>query len=340
MLHFDCDYMGGALPEVLAALAATNGEMTAGYGVDPHTEKAKDLIRALCGQPDADVFLMVGGTQTNATVIDALLRPWQGVVAAESAHINVHESGAIEASGHKVLTLPSHTGKIAPAELRQYLVDFYSDDTWPHMVIPGMVYISFPTELGTLYTRDELGELAAICREYRLPLYLDGARLGYGLAASPDVTLADIAALCDAFYIGGTKQGLLLGEAVVAKRQRLSQFFTVMKQHGGVLAKGRVLGVQFHMLLSDDLYLRASRRAVDLAMQLKQGFLDKGYEVFVDSPTNQQFVRLPNEVIDRLMAKGVSFGYWGPRGAELSEVRFVTSWATRPEEVTQLLALI
>ena len=340
MFHFECDYKGGALPEVLEALTATNGEQTPGYGADIHTGRAKELIRSLCGAPDAEVYLAVGGTQANAMVLDALLGPSEGVVAAETAHIGVHEAGAIEASGHKVLTLGQHDGKIAAADLADYLRAFYADDTWPHMVIPGAVYISFPTELGTLYTRDELRELAAVCRRYELPLYVDGARLGYGLAAaSCDVTLADLAAEADVFYLGGTKQGLLMGEAVVARKGLLRNFFTVMKRHGGVLAKGRLLGVQFCALLSDDLYLRSSRWAVELAMRLREGFAARGYAPLVDSPTNQQFFRLPNALIDRLSERA-SFGYWGPRGAEASAVRFVTSWATTREEVDGLVALL
>ena len=341
MIHFDTDYMEGAHPEVMRRLVETNLEQTPGYGCDDYTARAKDLIREACGQPQAAVQFLVGGTQTNATVIDALLARHEGVLAAETAHINVHESGAIEATGHKVLTLPQYDGKVKAADVETYIRDFYRDETYEHMVAPGMLYISHPTELGTLYTLRELEDLSRVCREANIPLYMDGARLGYGLAAEgTDVTLKDIARLCDVFYIGGTKVGALFGEAVVAARpERLPHFFSLVKQHGALLAKGRLLGIQFGALFTDGLYQRIGAHAVRLALKLKQAFVEKGYKLHLDSPTNQQFVCLPNETIDRLMREA-TFELWGPRGETETVVRFVTSWATREEDVDKLIALL
>lgn len=341
MIHFDTDYMEGAHPEVMRRLMETNLEQTTGYGTDPYTARAKELIRAACGQPQAAVHFLVGGTQTNATVIDALLRHHEGVLAAETAHINVHESGAIEATGHKVLTLPQHDGKVWASEVEEYIDLFYKDETYEHMVAPGMLYISHPTEYGTLYTLEELESLSRVCRNAGIPLYMDGARLGYGLAAEgTDVTLADIARLCDVFYIGGTKVGALFGEAVVAARpERLPHFFPLIKQHGALLAKGRLQGVQFETLFTNNLYLQMGAHAVRLAMKLKEAFRAKGYRLHLDSPTNQQFVRLPNETMDRLL-QHATFELWGPRGKEETTVRFVTSWATREEDVDKLISLL
>lgn len=333
--------MEGAHPELMRRLMETNLEQTPGYGNDTYTAEARERIKAACGTPDARVHFLVGGTQTNATVIDGLLARHEGVLAAESAHINVHESGAIEASGHKVLVLPQHEGKVKAADVNRYIRDFYADETYEHMVAPGMLYISHPTEYGTLYTLAELEELSAVCREAGIPLYLDGARLGYGLVADgADVTLCDVARLCDVFYIGGTKVGALFGEAVVVTRpQLLPCFFPLIKQHGALLAKGRLLGVQFATLFRDGLYLRIARHAIDMAMKLKRAFVEKGYELYIDSPTNQQFFLLPNEVADRLAAHA-SFEFWGPRGANRSVVRFVTSWATLEEHVDALTAFL
>lgn len=341
MLHFDSDYMEGAHPEVMRRLLETNLEQTTGYGSDAYCSRAKELIRQACGQPQAQVHFLVGGTQTNATVIDGLLARHEGVLAAETAHINVHESGAIEASGHKVLTLPSHEGKVWAEEVERYIRDFYSDDTYEHMVAPGMLYISHPTEYGTLYSLQELEALSAVCRKAGIPMYMDGARLGYALAATgTDVTLADVARLCDVFYIGGTKVGALFGEAVVVTRpELLPRFFPLIKQHGALLAKGRLLGIQFETLFTDGLYERIAGHAVGLAMRIKEAFRARGYEVYIDSPTNQQFFRLPNETIDRLM-QHATFELWGPRGEYESVVRFVTSWATREEAVEELVGLL
>lgn len=339
MLHFDCDYMEGAHPEVMRRLLETNLEQTPGYGCDPHTERARELIRQACGASQAEVHFLVGGTQTNATVIDGLLRRHEGVLAAESGHINVHEAGAIEAAGHKVLTLPSHEGKVRAEEIDRWIEEFYRDETWPHMVAPGMLYLSHPTEFGTLYTLSEMEAIHAVCQRYSIPLYLDGARLSYALASEENtLTLRDIARLCEVFYIGGTKTGLLFGEAVVITRpELLPHFFTLVKQHGALLAKGRLLGVQFETLFTEELYLRIARQAISTARRLKEALLAKGYRLHIDSPTNQQFFVLPNREIDRL-SQYATFELWGPRGKEESVVRFVTSWATTDEQIDALTA--
>ena len=339
MLRFDCDYMEGAHPEILRRLADTNLEQTPGYGCDPYTEHARELIRRECDAPGAEVYFLVGGTQTNATVIDGLLRRHEGVLAAASGHINVHEAGAIEAAGHKVLALPEYDGKVRAADVGRFLDDFYRDETWPHMVAPGMLYISHPTEYGTLYSRSELEELQAVCRRRAIPLYLDGARLSYALATEGNtLSLPDIARLCDVFYIGGTKTGALFGEAVVITRpELLPHFFTLVKQHGALLAKGRLLGIQFETLFTDGLYLRIARRAIAAAMKLKAALQAKGYRLHIDSPTNQQFFVLPNDEIDRL-SRYATFELWGTRGERESVVRFVTSWATEERHVDELIS--
>ncbi len=340
MIHFDCDYMAGAHPRVLDAIVRNNAVQTAGYGADDYCKRARALIREACGMPDAAVHFMVGGTQTNSTVLDAILWRTDGVIAAETGHVNVHESGAVELFGHKVLALPSHDGKLDASEVAAYLRDFHADDTCEHMVAPGAVYISFPTEVGTLYSLPELEQLSQVCHEYNIPLYIDGARLGYGLAASTDVTLKDIARLSDLFYIGGTKVGALMGEALVCTRNDLlPRFFTLMKAHGAVLAKGRLLGMQFEALFTDGLYMSIGRHAVKLALQLRKVLENKGYHPFIDSPTNQQFFTLPNDVIDRLMQE-VTFEYWGPRGEKESRVRFVTSWETTQQDIDTFKLLL
>lgn len=340
MIHFDCDYMAGAHPEVLDAIIRNNLVQTSGYGEDDFCRRAKALIREACGTPDAAVHFMMGGTQTNATVLDGLLRRTEGVLAAETAHINAHESGAIELTGHKVIALPSHEGRLDAQEVEAYLRDFYADETWPHMVAPGAVYISFSTEYGTLYTLAELEALSAVCHQFSIPLFVDGARLGYGLAASPDVTLRHLARVADVFYIGGTKMGALFGEAVVCTRpDLLPRFFTLMKSHGSVLAKGRLLGMQFEAFFTDDLYLRIGRHGVAMAQRLRRAFEAIRCHTFIDSPTNQQFFILPNTLIDRLLPE-VSFEYWGPRGATESKVRFVTSWETTEHDIATLESLL
>ena len=341
MIYFDSDYMEGAHPKVMEALMKTNLEHTVGYGADKYCEAAREAIRKACDAPEALVQFLQGGTQTNATVIDALLRRHEGVLAAETAHINVHESGAIEHSGHKVLTLPAHDGKISAADVDNYITEFYADDTFEHMVAPGMLYLTFPTEYGTLYSLRELEDMSAVCRKHNIPLYIDGARMAYALAAPDnDVTLKDIARLADVFYIGGTKCGLLFGEAVVAPNpDRLPHFFPLVKQHGALLAKGRLAGVQFGTLFRDGLYFRLGENAVRQALRIRQAFVDAGCQVALDSPTNQQFFILPNQLMDTLR-NDVSFENWGPRGASETTVRFVTSWATDDADVQRLTDLL
>ena len=322
---------------MLERLIQTNTDQTPGYGTDRYTEHAKELVKEACGTPDARVYFLVGGTQTNSTVIDGVLARHEGVLCAESGHINVHESGAIEATGHKVLTLPSYDGKVSAEDVRNFIKTFYSDDTYEHMVAPGMLYISFPTEYGTIYSLSELEDLSNACHEANIPLFIDGARLGYGLAAEGgDVTLKDIARLSDVFYIGGTKLGALFGEAVVITNPILLKHFTpLVKQHGALMAKGRLLGVQFEALFTDGLYDTISKECVQKAIRLRNIFTARGYKVEVDSPTNQQFFRLPNEAVDALKRE-VSFEMWGPRGETESVVRFVTGWTTTDEHIDQL----
>lgn len=341
MLHFDTDYKCGGHPEVMKRLVATNMDACAGYGYDEFTANARKLILEACGLSEGDVRLLVGGTQTNATVIDALLSQTEGVISTDAAHINVHEAGAIEASGHKVIVIPSVDGKLTSEGIDQYINNFYADDTWAHMVIPGMVYITQPTEYGTLYSLADLTKISETCRRHGIPLYLDGARLAYALASpEADFTLPDIARLCDAFYIGGTKCGALFGEAVVLPRPELTKhFFTLVKQHGALFAKGRVIGAQFEALFTDELYRRVGENGVKMALRLRQGFVNKGYKVYIDSPTNQQFFILPNEVVDALL-KVATFGYWGARGERESAVRFVTDWSTTEAEVEALVAAL
>jgi threonine aldolase len=312
-------------------------EQTNGYGEDKYCAAAAEKIRGLCGRQDLAVHFLVGGTQANLTVIDAALRPHQGALCPVSGHINVHESGAIEATGHKVLTLPSYDGKVSAEDVRNFITTFYSDDTYEHMVAPGMLYISFPTEYGTIYSLKELEDISAACHDAEIPLFIDGARLGYGLAAEgSDVTLKDIARLSDVFYIGGTKLGALFGEAVVITNPKLLHHFTpLIKQHGALMAKGRLLGVQFEALFTDGLYETISKECVQKAVRLRNIFTSKGYKVEVDSPTNQQFFRLPNKVIDALSAE-VSFEMWGPRGETESVVRFVTGWTTTDQHIDRL----
>jgi threonine aldolase len=340
-MRFDSDYMEGAHPAILKRLGETNFEKNTGYGLDRYSASAKEKIRNACGVPGADVYFLVGGTQTNSTAISALLSPAEGVIAAETGHIGVHEAGAVEAGGHKVLTLPQSGGKILPAVLRDYLKKFYAEGTRDHMVQPGMVYISHPTEYGTLYTASELRELSDICRKYEIPLYLDGARLGYGLMAEgTDVTLPLIAECCDAFYIGGTKVGALFGEALIIPRPgKAKHLFTEIKQHGALLAKGWLLGLQFDTLFTDGLYYKISANAVRTARKLEDGFRHHGYKVFIETVTNQKFIILENKKMQEL-GKKVSFSVWEPFDAEHTVVRFATSWATTDEEVGRLLEII
>lgn len=337
MISFESDYNNGCHEAILNRLSATNNERATGYGLDDFCNAARDKVRQACGAPDADVFFLVGGTQTNATVIDAMLSGYQGVLSVETGHINVHESGAIEFGGHKVLALPSHDGKMDADELRRWLEAFYADIAYEHMVFPGMVYITFSTEMGTIYSRDELQAISDVCKQYKLPLFIDGARLGYGLMAEGcDVTIQQLAALCDVFYIGGTKCGALCGEAVVFPHGNApAHFFTIVKQHGALLAKGRLLGIQFDVLMEDGLYFKIARHAVEQAMRLRDAFVAKGYCMYSNSPTNQQFVLLDKETIARL-EKNFVFEQWFPVGDKMN-CRFVTSWATRPEDVDALI---
>lgn len=341
MIYFDSDYMAGAHPKVMERLLETNHLSTIGYGCDEYTKHAAELIRNACDQPNARVYFLVGGTQTNATVIDGLLSRHQGVLAAESAHINVHEAGAIEATGHKILTLPQYEGKVLASDLKEYIDNFYSDDTYEHMVAPGMLYISFPTEYGTTYSYEELTKLSEICHNANIPLYIDGARLAYGLAAKGNnVTLKDIAQLSDVFYIGGTKVGALFGEAVVITNPTLlKNFFPLIKQHGALLAKGRLLGVQFEALFENNLYEEIGLQTVEKALRIRNLFSSKGYKIVVDSTTNQQFIRLPNQIIDKLK-ENISFELWGPRGKTETVVRFVTGWATSHTDIDTLASIL
>lgn len=341
MQHFECDYMEGAHPQILKRLIETNMEKTPGYGMDQYCQSGKEKILKACGCPDGEVHFMVGGTQTNSTIIAAILKPYEGVIAAETGHISVHEAGAVEASGHKVLTIPGVQGKLKAADIKAYMEKYYGDVAHEHMVWPGMVYISHPTEYGTLYTKEELEQLHDVCQAYHLPLFLDGARLGYGLMAEgTDVTLQVISSVCDVFYIGGTKVGALFGEAVVfPKAGYIPRFFTTIKQHGALLAKGRILGIQFDTLFTDDLYFKISRHAIDMAMKIKKGFLEKGYTFYMDTVTNQQFVILDDAKIEELSDK-VTFEFWEKLPDGRTVVRFATSWATKESDVDALLALI
>jgi len=334
MIFFNNDYSEGCHEKVLHRLIETNMEQTSGYGEDPHCRRAADKIRKLCGNNDLAVHFLVGGTQTNLTVISAALRTHQGAVGAESAHIATHETGAVEATGHKVLTIPSSDGKIYAEQVETLVRLHRQDPSFEHTVQPKLVYISNPTEWGTLYTREELQQLSDVCKRNGLYLFMDGARLGYGLmAACNDLSLQDIASMCDVFYIGGTKVGALFGEAVVISNRELTEDFRyVMKQHGGMLAKGRLLGVQFDALFEDDLYFQISAHADRLADKMKAAFMENGFDFYKDSPTNQVFPILPKHVREKLAEKYV-FIEMDPVDADRCAVRFCTSWATTEENV-------
>lgn len=341
MLFFENDYSEGAHTAILQRLMETNMEKLPGYGTDAYCESAKEKIRQACQCPEAEVFFLSGGTQTNQIVIDAMLQKYEGVVAAATGHINVHEAGAVEFTGHKVLELPEREGKINREDLNAYLKRFYEDENHEHMVFPGMVYLSHPTEYGTLYTREELKGISDVCKIYEIPLYMDGARLGYGLVCpETDVTLADVADFCDAFYIGGTKVGALCGEAVVFTNGAAPRhFITTVKQHGALLAKGRLLGIQFDALFTDGLYLEIGRNAIDCARRLRGALREKGYAFYCDSPTNQLFVILENSKMAEL-SRDVVFSFWEPYDDSHTVVRFATSWATAPEDVDALIELL
>ena len=341
MIYFNSDYLEGAHPALMAKLNETNMVQTVGYGEDEYCAAARVKIQNACQAPEADVHFLVGGTQTNTTVIAAVLRPWQGVLCAVSGHINCHEAGAIESTGHKVITLPTTNGKITAQQVQEYVEWHRNDESTEHIVQPGMVYISYPTEGGTLYSKAELTELYDVCRRYGLPLFIDGARLGYGVMADgADLTLPEIAHLCDVFYIGGTKIGALFGEAVVIMNPALKKDFRfIMKQRGGRMAKGRLLGIQFDVLFTDDLYTKISKNAIDTANALKKGLAAKGYRFFMDSPTNQVFVVLENTQLAALEGRA-KFGFWEKFDDSHTVVRIATSWATRMEEIEQLIALM
>ena len=337
MVYFQSDYIMGAHPEILRRLGETNFEALAGYGFDKYCDSAKEKIKAACGCPDDDVWLIAGGTQTNAIVISSMLARYECVISTVTGHIGLHEAGSIEYTGHKVFLLPHHNGKLDADELDGFIRDFYTDDNHNHMVFPGMVYVSHPTEYGTLYTKDELTRISDICRKNNIPLFLDGARLGYGLMSrDTDLSLPEIASLCDVFYIGGTKVGALCGEAVVfTKNNTPKHFMTSIKQHGGLLAKGRLLGVQFDTLFTDGLYFEISKNAIDQAEKLKKLLADKGYRFHLDSPTNQQFIIVENGKLEELK-KNVAVGFWEKYDDSHTVVRLATSWATTDADIEEL----
>jgi threonine aldolase len=329
MLNFESDYLEGAHEQILQRMIETNNEKLSGYGRDKYSASAVEKIRQACLCPEADVQFIAGGTMTNALVIASLLKKIEGVIAAETGHITTHETGAIEFTGHKVLSLPQTDGKISAAQIRALLENFWRDDNREFMVFPGMVYLSHPTEYGTLYSKDELAAISGVCREYNIPLFLDGARLGYGLASpASDLTLPLIAEYCDVFYIGGTKVGALLGEAIVFTKNNLPEYFVAhMKQQGALLAKGRLLGLQFDTLFTDQLYFKISEHAIAMAMLLKQGLAEKQYRFYLDSPTNQQFIILENKQMEELK-KSVAFSFWEAYDDSRTVIRFATSWGT------------
>lgn len=337
MISFESDYNNGAHPKVLDALLRTNDEQTLSYGYDRFSSEAKEKIRQACDSPDAQIWFLAGGTQTNATVIDSILHTYEGVVCVSTGHIATHEAGAVEFTEHKVITIPEKNGKMDADVLDMFMDEFLHDGNADHSVYPGMVYITFPTELGTLYTAKELDDIYNVCRKYNLPLYVDGARLGYGITADGnDITLPYLAKHCDVFYIGGTKVGALCGEAVVFTHGNAHpHFFSITKQHGALMAKGRLIGVQFDALFTDNLYFEISQHAIDMAMRMKDIFKRKGYKFFIDSPTNQQFIILDNEEVKRL-SKDFIFTCWGKYDESHTTVRFVTSWATKEDEITAL----
>lgn len=337
MIRFECDYTEGAHPLIMQKLLETNMEQTIGYGNDPYCEHARVLIREACKQDKADVHFLVGGTQANTTVIASILKSHQGAIAADTGHINVHETGAIEATGHKVLPLTSENGKINATQIAEYVDAHWADSDHEHMVQPGMVYISQPTEYGTTYSKKELEDIYKVCQEKNIYLFVDGARLGYALAArDTDWTLPDLAANCDVFYIGGTKVGALFGEAVVITNPVIQKDFRYsIKQHGGMLAKGRLLGIQFETLFTNNLYYSISKHAIDCAMQVKEAFVKKGYSFLYESSTNQQFPIISTADMEKLSSR-YTFSTWEKYDDSHYVVRFCTSWATKEENVKAL----
>lgn len=338
MIRFDCDYTEGAHPNIMAALAATNFEQTCGYGEDHHCENARAYIKKAIEYESADVHFLVGGTQANMTVIASILRPYQGVLCAETGHINCHETGAVEATGHKVLALPHKDGKISAGQVRDFVAAHWRDGAHEHIVQPGMVYISQPTEYGTLYSCAELEELGCVCRELNLPLFVDGARLGYALAADKSFTLPFLAANCDIFYIGGTKVGCLFGEAVCITNDALKRDFRYMiKRMGGMLAKGRLLGIQFEEMFRDGLYFRVAEKAVANALRIKAALIEKGIPLFMDSTSNQQFPIL-TKAQQAALGEKYALGFWDTTGGDSDAIRICTSWASTDENVEALIA--
>ena len=339
MISFECDYNNGAHPKVLESLVKHNDAKPTPYGFDEFSKRAKERIRQACGLPDAQIFFLTGGTQTNATTIDSMLYQYEGVICVGSGHINVHEAGAVEFTEHKIIVLSDEggNGKMEASVLDKYLDDYMHDGNKDHAVHPGLVYITFPTEFGTLYSAKELDDLYQVCLRYEIPLYIDGARLGYGLMApGNDITLPYLARHCDVFYIGGTKIGALCGEAVVfTNRKAHKHFFSIQKQHGAVIAKGALIGLQFEALFTDDLYFQLSEHAIKMAMRMKEIFKRKGFEFYVDSPTNQQFVIIDNEQVEALSRK-VEFSHFGQTDRHHTICRFVTSWATTDEDIDEL----
>lgn len=341
MLNFESDYTEGAHPKILENFVKTNFEQTSSYGYDNYSVSAKQKIAQICNCPSAQIQFVCGGTQCNQIVIDSLLQSFEGVVCADTGHISCHEAGAIEYTGHKVLPLPNDNGKLVAADLQKYVQTFYGDQNHEHMVFPGMVYISHPTEYGTLYTFEELKALSAVCRNYKLPLYMDGARLGYGLASlDTDLDFEKIAGLVDVFSVGGTKVGALCGEAIVFTKNNMPPHFdNFVKRHGALLAKSRLLGVQFDTLFTGDLYLQISRHAIFMAEKLKNAFIEKKYPFFIDSPTNQQFVILNNKKMEELKDK-VEFAFWEVYDENNTVVRFATGWSTTDEDIDYLATLL
>lgn len=341
MIRLACDYQEGCLPAILERLQETNLVPAPGYGEDEFSENARRLIREACRAPEARVFFLEGGTQTNSIAIHAILAGYEGVLSAESGHIAVHEAGAVEARGHKVITLPQKDGKISAASIEKWMEAFLRDTSKDHVMQPGMVYISQPTEFGTLYSLAELEDISAVCCRYGLPLFIDGARMAYGLASEAnDAGLSDIARLADVFYIGGTKCGALIGEALVVTNPALMKhFFTLQKQQGAVLAKGRLLGINFEVLMSGTTYVDAGRHGVELAQKIRAALLEKGYELYVDSRTNQIFAWLTDEDLKHIGEKA-AISIWERRDDGKTLCRFCTSWATREEDVDAVIALL
>ena len=341
MIRFNSDYTEGCHTAILEKLVETNMEQTAGYGEDEYCGQARELIRKACGDERVDVHFLVGGTQTNVTVISAALKHYQGVITAKTGHINIHETGALEACGHKCLCIETPDGKLTARQIAAYTDAHFADESFEHMVQPKMVYISNPTEIGTIYKKAELEAIYQVCKKRGLYLFMDGARLGYGLMCKEnDLTLSDITANTDVFYIGGTKVGALFGEAVVIRNEELKKDFRYnIKQRGGMLAKGRLLGIQFDTLFTGNLYLEISKNAIETAAKLKAALKEKGYEFFINSPTNQIFVILENKKMEELGEK-VKFSFWEKYDDSHTVVRFATSWATKMEDIAALIDIL